>query len=97
MSRSTLKGHISLGEAVSLLGKSLFPGDWTGEEFAPAVATVTGINSDTHDYLIGWMVDRCGYVGNANTQPNRRVKENPNGRQPLSTSATEQWDRASAT
>ena len=88
------KGYIPLGETITRLGQNLSD-EWTGEEFAPEFATMAKINQDTQDYFIGWVAARCINVENTSIHPNRRTKENPDGGQPLSTSGTERWDRAS--
>ena len=103
MSDFTHKGYTSLGEAITRIGRSLSD-EWTGEEFAPAIATMAKINRDTQTYFIGWVAVRCVNVENTSTGRTRRKRqvprprrtvENPDGGRPLSTLGTEQWDRAS--
>ena len=60
------KNCIPLGEAVTSLGQSLFPGEWTGEELVPELGSMSKIESDTDDYLIGWIMARCAAKGRAN-------------------------------
>jgi len=54
----TPKGYTPLGEAITHIGRS-FSDEWTGEEFAPALASMTEINRDTQTYLIGWTRAHC--------------------------------------
>ena len=80
------KDHISLGEAVARFGRDLYPNDWTGKEFSPAVASTAKIDSDTHDYLIGWVERHC----NTEDQGKKPLR----ARVPLSGATTERWNRA---
>ncbi|MCH8998210.1 MAG: hypothetical protein IID48_08065 [Proteobacteria bacterium] len=94
MSDFTPKGYTSVGEAITRIGRSLSD-EWTGEEFASAVATMANINRDTKDYFIGWVASHCIGIEDTSTTPKRRTKKSPDKRRPLSDSGRKRWNRAS--